>query len=146
LGALAMTYGYVYVANVAMGANFSQYLRAVREAESYNGPSLIVAFSTCIAHGLVDMRYSQTFMKEAVEAGAWILYRYDPRLEQQGKNPLQLDSKEPDFSKFREWMLKQTRFSSLLRTFPERAEQLFKKAEEDARWRWNYYKRLASLS
>jgi pyruvate-ferredoxin/flavodoxin oxidoreductase len=145
LGALAMTYGYVYVANVAMGANFAQYLKAVREAESYNGPSLIVAYSTCIAHGLRDMNYSQHIMKDAVEAGAWILYRYDPRLAEQGKNPLQLDSKEPDFSKLRDWMLMQTRFSALQRTFPERAEQLFKKAEEDARWRWNYYKHLASI-
>ena len=145
LGALGMTYGYVYVASVAMGANFAQYLKAVREAESYDGPSLIVAYSTCIAHGLKDMNYSQHIMKDAVEAGAWILYRYDPRLGKQGKNPLQLDSKEPDFSKLREWMLKQTRFSALLRTFPERAEELFKKAEEDARWRWNYYKHLAGI-
>ncbi len=145
LGALAMTYGYVYVASVAMGANFAQYLKAVREAESYKGTSIIVAFSTCIAHGLVDMRYAQSFMKEGVEAGAWILYRYDPRLAEKGENPLQIDSKEPDFSKFRDWMLKQTRFSALLRTFPERAEKLFKKAEEDARWRWNYYKHLASI-
>ena len=146
LGALAMTYGYVYVASVAMGANFAQYLKAVREAESYNGPSLIIAFSTCIAHGLKDMRNSQSFMKDAVEAGAWILYRYDPRLMEQGKNPLQLDSKEPNFSKLRQWMLSQTRFSSLLRTFPEQAEMLFKKAEEDAIWRWNYYKKLAEIN
>ncbi len=145
LGALAMTYGYVYVASVAMGANFAQYLKAVREAESYDGPSLIVAYSTCIAHGLRDMSYAQHIMKDAVEAGAWILYRYDPRLAEQGKNPLQLDSKEPDFSKLRDWMLMQTRFSALKRTFPERAEELFKKAEEDARWRWNYYKHLASI-
>ncbi len=145
LGALAMTYGYVYVASVAMGANMAQYLKAVREAESYKGPSIIIAFSTCIAHGLKDMRYAQSFMKDAVEAGAWILYRYDPRLEAEGKNPLQLDSKEPDFSKLRDWMLTQTRFSALMRTFPERAEMLFKKAEEDARWRWNYYKHLASI-
>ncbi len=145
LGALAMTYGYVYVASVAMGANMAQTLKAMREAESYKGPSMIVAFSTCIAHGLKDMRYAQTFMKDAVEAGAWVLYRYDPRLQAEGKNPLQLDSKEPDFSKLRDWMMQQTRFSGLMRSFPEHAEELFKKAEEDARWRWNYYKHLASI-
>ncbi len=145
LGALAMTYGYVYVASVAMGANMGQYFKAVKEAESYKGPSIIIAFSTCIAHGIVDMRYAQSFMKDGVEAGAWILYRYDPRREQQGMNPLVIDSKEPKFEKFRDWLLQQTRFSALLRSFPEHAEELFKKAEEDARWRWNYYKRMAEL-
>ncbi len=144
LGALAMTYGYVYVAQVAMGANQNQFLKAIKEAEAYNGPSIIVAYSPCIAHGIrAGMGKSQSEEKLAVESGYWTLYRYNPMLEQQGKVPFILDSKEPDWSKFDEYLQGEVRYTALKRTFPDRAEKLFKQALEDAQWRWRYYKRLA---
>jgi len=141
LGMMAITYGYVYVASVAMGANKNQYLKAVLEGESYDGPSLIIAYSPCINHGL-NMTYSQEEEKKAVECGYWTLYRYDPRLKDENKNPFQLDSKEPK-GDFQEFLMGEVRFSSLTRTFPEHAERLFKKAEEDMKERYENYKRMA---
>ncbi len=146
LGAMAMTYGYVYVAQVSMGASNAQLMKAIREAEAYKGPSIIIAYSPCIAHGLHNgMAHTQDEMKLVVEAGFWHLYRYNPMLEEEGKNPFVLDSKEPDWSKFDEWMNNEVRFTSLKKTFPEEAERLFAKAKEDAKWRHAYYKRLAEL-
>jgi len=142
LGQMAMTYGYVYVAAVAMGANKNQLLKAVREAESYRGPSLVIAYAPCINHG-INMGLSQEEEKRAVEAGYWLLYRYDPRLKDEGKNPLVLDSKEPT-GDFREFLMGEVRYSSLTRTFPEHAEALFQKAEADMRERYAAYKRMAS--
>jgi pyruvate-ferredoxin/flavodoxin oxidoreductase len=142
LGQMAMTYGYVYVAAVAMGANKNQLLKAVREAESYRGPSLIIAYAPCINHG-INMGFSQEEEKRAVEAGYWILYRYDPRLKDEGKNPLVLDSKEPT-GDFRKFLMGEVRYSSLTRTFPEHAEVLFQKAEADMRERYRAYQQMAS--
>lgn len=144
LGLMAMSYGYVYVASVSMGANRNQLLKAMIEAESYDGPSLIIAYSPCINHG-IDMSMSVENGKQAVEAGYWTLYRYDPRLEAEGKNPFTLDSKEPDYSKFREYLMQQVRYNSLYRQDPEAAEALFKEAEEDVRRRYNMFKRLAEI-
>jgi pyruvate-ferredoxin/flavodoxin oxidoreductase len=146
LGTMLMSYGYIYVAQVAMGANQLQYLKAIREAEEYPGPSIVIAYSPCIAHGLRNsMGQSQEEMKRAVEAGYWSLYRYDPRLEEQGKNPFQLDSKEPDWSKFQSFLNGEVRYTSLKKSFPEEAAILFASAEENAKWRHNYYKRMANM-
>ena len=146
LGTMLMSYGYIYVAQVAMGANQLQYLKAIREAEEYPGPSIVIAYSPCIAHGLRNsMGQSQEEMKRAVEAGYWSLYRYDPRLEEQGKNPFQLDSKEPDWSKFQSFLNGEVRYTSLKKSFPEEATILFASAEENAKWRYNYYKRMANM-
>jgi len=146
LGAIYMSYGYVYVARVAMGANFNQYFKALKEAEAYPGPSLIIAYSPCIAHGLRNgMNRSQHEEKLAVESGYWNLYRYNPLLELEGKNPLMLDSKEPDFDKLKEFHNLEVRFTSLKKAFPERAEELEKVALKNAKWRYNFYKRQASL-
>ncbi len=141
MGMMAMTYGYIYVASVAMGANKNQFLKAVIEGESYDGPSLIIAYSPCINHG-INMTHSQEEEKKAVESGYWSLYRYDPRLKKEGKNPFILDSKEPK-GDFQEFLMGEVRFSSLTRTFPENAEKLFKKAEEDMKERYENYKRMA---
>ena len=146
LGQMAMSYGYVYVAQVAMGASNAQYLKAIREAEAYPGPSLIIAYSPCINHGLRHgMGKTQAQEKAAVEAGYWHLYRYNPLLEQEGKNPFTLDSKEPDWSKFQDFLNSEVRYTSLIKTFPAEAEVLFKVAEENAKWRYNSYKRLAVM-
>lgn len=142
LGLMAMSYGYVYVASVSMGANRNQLLKAMIEAESYPGPSLIIAYAPCINHG-INMSMSVENGKQAVESGYWTLYRYDPRLEAEGKNPFILDSKEPDFSKFRDYLMQQVRYASLARQFPDVAEELFKAAEEDVRRRYNMFKRMA---
>ena len=145
LGMIAATYGYVYVAQIAMGANQAQTLKALREAESYNGPSLVIAYSPCISHGLkLGMGHAQTEQKEAVECGYWHLWRYDPRLEDEGKNPFQLDSKEPDWTKFQDFLKGEVRFSSLLKQFPAEATELFKATEESAKRRLEGYKRLAA--
>jgi pyruvate-ferredoxin/flavodoxin oxidoreductase len=141
LGHMAMSYGYVYVASVAMGANKNQLLKAVREAEAYRGPSIIIAYSPCINHG-INMGLSQEEEKRAVEAGYWLLYRYNPMLKDEGKNPLVLDSKEPA-ADFKEFLMGEVRYSSLTRTFPENAETLFQKAEEDVKERYNFYKKMA---
>ncbi|NCA76655.1 MAG: pyruvate:ferredoxin (flavodoxin) oxidoreductase [Alphaproteobacteria bacterium] len=143
LGAMAMTYGYVYVSQVAMGANNSQLFRAVKEAEAYHGPSLIIAYAPCINHGLRSgMGKAEEEMDRAVAAGYWQLYRYNPIIGQEGKNPFILDSKEPDWTKFQEFLNNEVRYTSLQKMFPEEATELFKAAEESARWRYNNYRRL----
>lgn len=143
LGMMAMSYGDVYVAQVAMGANPAQFLKAVLEAESYNGPSLIIAYAPCISHGLrCGMSDVQGEIKRAVEVGYWHLYRHDPRLAAEGKNPFVLDSKEPQ-GDFRAFLRGEVRFSSLERTFPEVADELFKKTEKEAMARYAKYKALA---
>jgi pyruvate-ferredoxin/flavodoxin oxidoreductase len=147
LGQMAMSYGYVYVAQVAMGASNAQYLKAVKEAEAYPGPSLIIAYCPCINHGLRDgMGKTQAQTKAAVEAGYWHLYRYNPLLEAEGKNPFILDSKEPDWTKFQEFLGSEVRYTSLIKTFPKEAEVLFKAAEENAKWRYKSYQRLAAMT
>ncbi len=143
LGMMAMSYGYVYVAQVAMGADKNQTLKAIAEAEAYDGPSLIIAYAPCINHGLkVGMGCSQLEAKRAVEAGYWANYRYNPELKEQGKNPFILDSKEPT-ADFREFLMGEVRYSSLQKMFPETAEALFEKTEADAKERLNNYKKLA---
>jgi pyruvate-ferredoxin/flavodoxin oxidoreductase len=141
LGRMAMTYGYVYVASVAMGANKNQLMKALVEAESYQGPSLISAYAPCINHG-INMGRSQHEEKRAVEAGYWVLYRYDPRRKEAGENPFMLDSKEPK-GDFQEFLMGEVRYSSLTRTFPENAKSLFQKAEEDMKERYEAYKQMA---
>jgi len=146
LGAMAMTYGYVYVAQVAMGANQTQYLKALREAEAYPGPSLIIAYSPCINHGLrAGMGKAQEESNRAVESGYWQLYRYNPALEAEGKNPFQLDSKEPDWNKFNDFLNGEVRYSSLRLAFPADADVLAKEALKNAKWRYDSYKRLAAM-
>ncbi len=146
LGAMVMTYGYVYVAQVAMGANQNQYLKALREAEAYPGPSLIIAYSPCINHGIRSgMGKAQHEEKLAVEAGYWHLYRYNPLLELEGKNPFQLDSKEPKWDNFQGFLNGEVRYTSLKKSFPQEAEILFKEAEENAKWRYGSYKRLSLM-
>jgi pyruvate-ferredoxin/flavodoxin oxidoreductase len=147
LGMIATTYGYVYVAQVAMGANQGHYLKALKEAESYHGPSLIIAYSPCISHGLKKgMGSAQTEQKEAVECGYWHLWRYDPRLEAEGRNPFQLDSKEPDWSKFKDFLLGEVRYTQLIKSFPKQADELFDAARENAQWRYRSYQRMAHAS
>lgn len=141
LGLMAMSYGSVYVASVSMGANKNQVLKAILEAENYDGPSLVIAYSPCINHG-IDMGQSMEEGKKAVETGYWPLYRYDPRLKEKGKNPFVLDSKEPK-GDFKEFLLGEVRYSSLRRTFPDNAERLFQKAEEDMKERYWFYKHMA---
>ena len=144
LGAIAMSYGYVYVAHISMGANMNQTIKAFREAESYNGPSIIIAYSHCINHG-IDMSKGLSNQKEIVSCGLWPLYRYDPRLVAEGKNPFQLDSKEPDFN-LAEFMYKEVRFKSLKAENPERAAELLAKAEVKAKRTYAEYKYLAERS
>ncbi len=144
LGMMAMSYGYVYVAQVAMGASHNQLMNVLKEAEAYNGPSLIIAYAPCISHGLKNgMGASQREEKMAVECGYWQLYRFNPMLEEEGKNPFTLDSKEPDWTKFQEFLNGEVRYTSLRATFPEEAETLFKLTEEYAKKRYNSYKRMA---
>lgn len=144
LGMMAMSYGYVYVAQVAMGSSQTQFFNVLKEAEAYNGPSLIIAYSPCINHGLKNgMGASQREEKLAVESGYWHLYRYNPMLAEEGKNPFTLDSKEPDWAKFQEFIKGEVRYSSLLKTFPQEAAELFQKTEEYAKQRYESYKRLA---
>ncbi|MBW6462675.1 MAG: pyruvate:ferredoxin (flavodoxin) oxidoreductase [Bacillota bacterium] len=141
LGLMAVTYGYVYVAMVSMGANKNQLMKALVEAESYPGPSLVIAYSPCIAHG-IDMSKSQSEAKLAVESGYWPLYRYNPLLSQEGKNPFILDSKEPKES-LRTFMMNEVRFRALKKEFPERADELFAKAEKVAQERLEMHRQLA---
>lgn len=146
LGLMATTYGYVYVAQVGMGANQAQYFKAIKEAEAYPGPSLIIAYSPCINHGLRNgMGMSQNEIKLAVECGYWSLFRYNPLLEEEGKNPFVLDSKEPDWSKFQDFLKGEVRYTSLMKAFPEEAKELFVAAETNAKWRYSNYKRLSEL-
>jgi len=146
LGAIAMTYGYVYVAQVSIGASQTQLLSVLKEAEAYPGPSLVIAYAPCINHGIKGgMTRTQTVGKQAVECGYWHLWHYNPMLEEQGKNPFVMDSKEPDWSKFRDFLMKEVRYTSLQKAFPAEAEELFAAAEENAKWRYNSYQRLAKL-
>ena len=143
LGMMAMSYGYVYVAQVGMGADKHQLLKALIEAEKYDGPSLIICYAPCINHGIKKgMGKTQEDMKDAVETGYWHLYRYNPELKKEGKNPFILDSKAPS-RPFREFLMGQVRYTALLSEFPEVAEQLFEKAEADAAERYETYKKLA---
>ena len=146
LGMIAATYGYVYVAQVALGANQAQALKAIREAEAYDGPSIVICYSPCISHGLVaGMGKSNNEQQEvAVKSGYWHLYRYNPTLEAEGKNPMQLDSKEPQWDLFQGFLKSEIRYTSLAKQFPKEAEELFTVAEENAKWRYNWYKRMAA--
>ena len=144
LGRMAMSYGYVYVASVAMGADKNQLMKTFKEAESYKGPSLIIAYAPCINHGIrAGMGKSQEEEKKAVEAGYWFNYRYDPRLKAQGKNPFQLDSKEPDFSKLHQFLMGEVRYNSLYLTFPEEAKRLHALLAENLKERYETYKKMA---
>ncbi|MFT5874961.1 MAG: pyruvate-ferredoxin/flavodoxin oxidoreductase [Clostridium sp.] len=144
LGMMAMSYGYVYVAQIAMGADKNQTLKAIKEAEAYKGPSLIIAYAPCINHGLkVGMGCTQLETKRAVDSGYWSMFRFNPDLKEAGKNPFILDSKEPTTS-FRDYLMGEVRYSSLAKTFPEVAEELFVKTEKDAMERLAGYKKLAS--
>ncbi|WML35525.1 pyruvate:ferredoxin (flavodoxin) oxidoreductase [Clostridium sp. OS1-26] len=144
LGMMAMSYGYVYVAQVSMGADKNQTLKAIAEAEAYPGPSLIIGYSPCINHGLRNgMGKSQQEGKRAVECGYWAMYRYNPALKEEGKNPFMLDSKEPT-GDFREFLMGEVRYASLAKQFPEAAEALFEKTQRDAMDRLEGYKKLAA--
>ncbi|NFL96980.1 pyruvate:ferredoxin (flavodoxin) oxidoreductase [Clostridium botulinum] len=143
LGAMAMTYGYVYVAQIAMGADKNQTLKAIAEAEAYPGPSLIIAYAPCINHGLkAGMGCSQLEEKKAVDCGYWGLYRFNPELKEAGKNPFSLDSKEPT-ANFKDFLMGEVRYASLAKQFPQDAEALFAKTEQDAKERLANYKKLA---
>ena len=145
LAAIAMSYGYVYVAQVAMGANYNQCIKAFVEAESYNGPSIIICYAPCINHGIKGgMGISQMEEKKAVEAGYWHTFRFDPRLADEGKNPFQLDSKAPTAS-YRDFIMGEVRYNALKRAFPERAEKLFEKAEKFAEQKYEHLEQLANL-
>ena len=142
LGLMATTYGYVYVAQIAMGADQAQTFKAIREAEAYPGPSLIIAYAPCINHGLkAGMGKSQAEEAKAVAAGYWHLWRYNPLLADEGKNPFTLDSKEPDWSKFHDFLLGEVRYLSVKKAYPNEAEELFKAAEEMAKLRYKSYVR-----
>jgi pyruvate-ferredoxin/flavodoxin oxidoreductase len=145
LAAIAMSYGYVYVAQCAMGADNNQVLKAMVEAESYNGPSLVICYAPCINHGIKGgMGIAQLEEKKAVEAGYWNIFRYDPRLADEGKNPFMLDGKAPSAS-YRDFIMGEVRYNSLTRSFPERAEKLFEKAEKAAADKYAHLEKLASL-
>lgn len=145
LAAIAMSYGYVYVAQCAMGADNNQVLKAMVEAESYNGPSLVICYAPCINHGIKGgMGIAQLEEEKAVEAGYWNIFRYDPRLADEGKNPFMLDGKAPSAS-YRDFIMGEVRYNSLTRSFPERAEKLFEKAEKVAADKYAHLEKLASL-
>jgi pyruvate-ferredoxin/flavodoxin oxidoreductase len=145
LGMMAISYGYVYVAQVGMGADKNQFLKAVIEAENYDGPSLIICYAPCINHGLrKGMGKSQENIKDAVAAGYWQLFRYNPDLKDAGKNPFTLDSKDPTGS-FRDFIMGQTRYAALAGEFPDVADRLFAETEANAKERLAGYKRLAAL-
>ena len=145
LGRMMMSYGNVYVAQVAMGADKNQLVKAMLEAENYDGPSIIIAYATCISHGLkCGMGKSISVMGDAVKSGYWHLYRFNPLLEEQGKNPFTLDSKEPTES-FRDFIMGQVRYAAILKQYPEQAEEMFQMAEKQAKERYMAYKRLAQM-
>jgi pyruvate-ferredoxin/flavodoxin oxidoreductase len=146
LGMIATTYGYVYVAQVSIGANPSQYIKALKEAEAYDGPSLIIAYAPCINHGIkAGMGKTQAEQKKAVECGYWQLWRYNPELANEGKNPFSLDSQEPNWDNFQEFIDGEVRYNSLKKAFPEQAAELFNAAEENAKWRYASYKRMSTM-
>ena len=144
LGAIAMSYGYIYVAQVAMGYDQAQTLKAIREAESYPGPAIVIAYCPCLEHGIkAGMSCTQEEMKKAVECGYWHLYRYDPRRIAEGKNPFQLDSPAPDTDKLMDFLMGENRFASLKNNFPERADALYQKEIADVKARYQKYRKMA---
>ena len=144
LGMIAKSYGYVYVAQVAMGASQAQYFKAIKEAEAYPGPSLVICYAPCINHGIkIGMGHSQMEEKLAVDCGYWHLWRFNPAEEDAGQNGFHLDSKEPDWNKFQDFIMGEVRYNSLLKTFPEEAKELFAKTEQFAKLRYEGYKKLA---
>ncbi|MGL5973072.1 MAG: thiamine pyrophosphate-dependent enzyme, partial [Oscillospiraceae bacterium] len=145
LAAIAMSYGYVYVAQVAMGADYNQCMKAFIEAESYNGPSIIVAYSPCISHGIKGgMSESQTQIKRAVESGYWSMFRFDPRLAEAGKNPFQLDCKEPKLD-VKDFLLSEVRYTSLQKDKPERSAELFDLASKQAKEKYKHLLRISKI-
>ena len=145
LAEIAMRYGYVYVAQIAMGANMNQTLKAIQEAEAYNGPSLIIGYSPCEMHSIKGgMTNCQAEMKKAVECGYWNMYRYNPALKAEGKNPFTLDSKEPN-ADYQAFIKSEARYTRLMREFPERAEKLFKKSEAASKARYAHLLKLKDL-
>jgi pyruvate-ferredoxin/flavodoxin oxidoreductase len=146
LSAIAMTYGYVYVAQVSMGASQSQFFKALKEAEAYPGPSVIIAYSPCIAHGIkTGMSSAEEEEKFAVTSGYWQNFRYNPLLEAAGKNPFILDSKEPNWDEFYNFIYNEIRYESLKKGFPEEADRLAKIALADAKWRYDTFRRMADM-
>ena len=148
LGMIATTYGYVYVAQIAMGADQAQCLKAIREAEAYPGPSMIIAYAPCINHGLKakgGMGKSQAEEKKAVECGYWHLWRYNPQLAKEGKNPFSLDSKEPDWTKFHDFLMGEVRYLSVKKAYPDEAEELFAEAQKMAKQRYQSYIRMTKM-
>ena len=146
LGMIAKSYGYVYVAQVAMGASQAQYFNVIKEAEAYHGPSLIICYAPCINHGIkIGMGRTQNEEKKAVECGYWHLWHFNPAEEEEGKNGFHLDSKEPDWSKFRDFIMGEVRYNSLMKTFPQEAEELFVATERNAKLRYEGYKKLSEL-
>ena len=141
---MAMSYGYVYVAQVAMGADPNQTLKAIREAEAYPGPSIVICYCPCIEHGMkASMGLSQLEEKKAVECGYWPLFRYSPELAAEGKNPFQLDSPAPDTDKLMDFLMGENRFASLKNNFPERADALYQKEIADVKARYQKYRKMA---
>ncbi len=144
LGLIATTYGYVYAAQVAMGADNAQTLKAIREAEAYDGPSIIIAYAPCINHGIRSgMGHAQEEQAKAVACGYWHLWRYNPALEEEGKNPFSLDSKEPNWDEFENFLKGEVRYASVIKQYPNEAAELFAAAKDNAQWRYNNYRRLA---
>jgi len=146
LAGICMSYGHIYVAQVSMGADKAQYLKAIKEAESYNGPSIIIAYAPCISHGVrKGMGQAQEEMKLAHECGYWPIFRFDPRLEAEGKNPLQIDGKAPNWDKFEEFLLGETRYLTLTKSNPEKAKELFAKNQFEAKKKYDKYQKLAAI-
>ncbi|MDD5293371.1 MAG: thiamine pyrophosphate-dependent enzyme, partial [Candidatus Izemoplasmatales bacterium] len=146
LASLAMTYEHVYVATISHGANATQLLKAMKEAEAYPGPSIVIAYSPCIAHGISGGLYNSHLQaKLATECGYWPIFRYDPRLISEGKNPFQLDSKEPDWSKYHDFLLSENRYQQLVQIDPESAETLLDRNLKDAKRRYQMYKRYQAM-
>ena len=146
LGMIAKSYGYVYVAQVAMGASQAQYFNVIKEAEAYHGPSLIICYAPCITHGIkIGMGRTQNEEKKAVECGYWHLWHFNPAEEDASKNGFHLDSKEPDRSKFRDFIMGEVRYNSLMKTFPQEAEELFVATERNAKLRYEGYKKLSEM-
>ena len=144
LGLIATTYGYVYAAQVAMGADQAQTLKAIREAEAYDGPSIIIAYAPCINHGIkAGMGKAQQEEANAVACGYWHLWRYNPALELEGKNPFTLDSKQPNWDAFEDFLKGEVRYASVMKQYPAEAAELFAAAKQNAQWRYNNYRRLA---
>ena len=145
LAAISISYGYIYVAQIAMGADYNQCVKAISEAESYNGPSIIIAYAPCINHGIKGgLKNAMTEEKDAVKAGYWHLFRFDPRLKAQGKNPFQLDSKAPTES-YTDFLKREVRYTSLMRSNPERAEKLFAEAELQAAQKYAQLQKMVEL-